>query len=60
MPPLYNNTVSQIVSYPTAIRKRVESLPEYKDSIKTIERRHIIKKIVVLILFAVIFFILSY
>jgi membrane-associated HD superfamily phosphohydrolase len=60
MPPLYNNPVSQIVSYPTAIRKRVESLPEYKDSIKTIEQKHIIKKIVALILFAIIFFIVSY
>ena len=26
------------MSYPTAIRKRIESLPEYKDSIKTEEK----------------------
>jgi hypothetical protein len=30
MPPLYKNPVSQITAYPIAIRKRVESLPEYK------------------------------
>ena len=33
IPPLYKNPIGQIMSYPTAIRKRVESLPEYKDSI---------------------------
>lgn len=33
IPPLYKNPIGQIMSYPTAIRKRVESLPEYKGSI---------------------------
>jgi hypothetical protein len=60
IPSLYKNPVSQIISYPTAIRKRVESLPEYKNSIKIIEQKHIAKKIIALVLFAIIFFIINY
>jgi uncharacterized membrane protein (DUF485 family) len=60
MPPLYKNPVSQIISYPKAIRKRVESLPEYKNTIKTIERKHIAKKIIALIVFAILFFVINY
>ena len=40
IPPLYKNPIGQIMSCPTAIRKRVESLPEYKDSIKTKEKHN--------------------
>lgn len=60
IPPLYKNPIGQIMSYPTAIRKRVESLPEYKDSIKTEEKNHIIKKISGLFLFAIILAVVSY
>jgi hypothetical protein len=33
LPPLFKNPMSQIMSYPPAIRKRVEALPEYKRTI---------------------------
>lgn len=36
------------MSYPPEIRKRVESLPEYKNSIMRIEKRHILKKLIAL------------
>ncbi len=36
--PLYKNPIGQIMSYPVEIRRRVESLPQYKDSIKTKEK----------------------
>ncbi|MDR1330089.1 MAG: hypothetical protein LBK23_10870, partial [Oscillospiraceae bacterium] len=55
MPALYKNPLSQIASYPTAIRKRVEALPEYKSTIKALERKHIARKIAAVILFAIIF-----
>jgi hypothetical protein len=60
LPPLYKNPISQIVSYPTAIRKRVESLSEYQDIVKTIEQKNIAKKIIGSILLAIIFAIISY
>jgi membrane-associated HD superfamily phosphohydrolase len=60
LPPLYKNPLSQIVSYPTAIRKRVESLPEYQNVIKKIERKNIVKKIIASILIAIIFAAISY
>ena len=47
------------MSYPTAIRKRVESLPEYKDSIKTEEKKNIIKNITVIFFVAIILAIVS-
>lgn len=38
MIPLYKNPIGQIMSYPKKIRERVESLPQYKDSIKKTEK----------------------
>lgn len=43
--PLAKNPVGQIMSFPVEIRRRVESLPQYKDSIKKKEKRHIWIKI---------------
>ena len=40
-----------IMSYPSEIIKRVESLPQYKGTIKQREKAHISKKIVGLIVF---------
>jgi hypothetical protein len=60
LPPLYKNPISQIVSYPTAIRKRVESLPEYQNTIKTVEQKNIVKKVIGSILMTIIFAIISY
>lgn len=46
LPTQYKDPVKYIMSYPPEIRKRVESLPEYKNSIKRTEKRHIIKKLI--------------
>lgn len=46
LPIQYKDPVKYIMSYPPEIRKRVESLPEYKDSIKRTERKHILKKLI--------------
>lgn len=43
---LRRNPVDFIMSYPPAIRRRVESLPQYADVIKSKKRRHISAKIV--------------
>ena len=34
------------MSYPPEIRKRMESLPEYKNTIKSTEKGHILKKLI--------------
>lgn len=44
--PQFKNPVSQITSYPPAIRKRVESLPQYKNSLSQTKKKSIIRKIV--------------
>ena len=41
----YKEPIKYIMSYPPEIRKRVESLPQYKDSIQATEKKHISKKI---------------
>ena len=46
LPTQYKDPVKYIMSYPPEIRKRVESLPEYKNSIKKTEKRHIVKKLI--------------
>lgn len=40
----YKDPVKYIMSYPPEIRKRVESLPEYKNSIKRTEKKTHIKE----------------
>lgn len=60
LPPQYKNPISQIMSYPTAIRKRVETLPEYKDIIKTEEKKNITKKVCGCVLLIIVFAIVSY
>jgi hypothetical protein len=59
--PLSKNPIGQIMSFPVEIRKRAESLPQYKDGIKKKEKRHIWFKILgafafVLILAVIAFF----
>lgn len=51
LPTQYKDPIKYIMSYPPEIRKRVESLPEYKNSIKRTEKGHILKKLVAVILF---------
>ena len=45
LPTQYKNPINYIMSYPPEIRKRVESLPEYKNSVKSTEKAHILKKL---------------
>ncbi|MBB2183758.1 hypothetical protein H0486_12835 [Lachnospiraceae bacterium MD1] len=44
--PLAKDPASMIMSFPVNVRKRVESLPQYKDKIKKKESNHILVKIV--------------
>mgnify|MGYP000766129303 CR=1 FL=1 len=46
LPTQYKNPIKYIMSYPPEIRKRVESLPEYKNTVKSTEKGHILKKLI--------------
>ena len=46
LPPQFKNPLSQITSYPPAIRSRVESLPQYKDIIGATKKNNITRKII--------------
>lgn len=46
LPPQFKNPLSQIVSYPPAIRARVESLPQYREILKGTRKRNIARKII--------------
>jgi hypothetical protein len=46
LPPLLKNPLTQIMSYPPAIRRRVEELPQYEGVIKQTERKNVALKIV--------------
>jgi uncharacterized membrane protein (DUF485 family) len=56
----YKNPVSQIMSYPPAIRKRVETLPEYQNTIKHDEKKQIFKKLCAVFLLVIILAFISY
>ncbi|MFA9466643.1 MAG: DUF6427 family protein [Velocimicrobium sp.] len=58
--PLAKNPVGQIMSYPVEIRRRVESLPQYKDSIKKKETRHIWIKILGAFVFVLVLAVIAY
>ena len=58
--PLYKNPVGQIMSYPAKIRKRVESLPQYQNSIKKQEKKHLTIKILAIFVFALILCVIAY
>lgn len=58
--PLYKNPVGQIMSYPKEIRRRVESLPQYKNSIKKKEKKHLSIKIISIFIFALVLAIVAY
>lgn len=60
LPPLYKNPITQIMSYPTAIRKRVEELPQYADVIKNVEKKHMSKKIAAAFVFSFVLSIVAY
>lgn len=50
MIPLAKNPVGQIMSYPVEIRRRVESLPQYKDVIVHKEKKHLWIKVIFVLL----------
>lgn len=58
--PLAKNPVGQIMSYPVEIRRRVESLPQYKDNIKKKETRHIKIKILGAFAFVLVLAVIAY
>ena len=54
LPSLYKEPIKHIMSYPLAIRKRVESLPQYKDIIQAKKKRHLTIKIIAIFVFVII------
>lgn len=60
IPPVFKNPLVQIGSYPPAIRKRVEELPQYKDVIKTAEKTHMTRKIIAAIVSIIILGVIAY
>jgi hypothetical protein len=60
LPPLYRNPLSQIASYPPAIRKRVSELPEYADTFQKAHKSGVIRKIAAVLVFVVLLAAVSY
>ena len=54
LPAQYKDPISMIMSYPPKIRERVESLPQYKETIKQREKSHFSKKIFGLLFFVIV------
>lgn len=50
LPPLYKNPLNCIMSYPTEIRQRVESLPRYQPVLASFKKKHIVNKLVFVVL----------
>lgn len=53
--PLMRNPIKGIMSYPPAIRKRIESLPQYQGSIQHEKHMHIGKKFLAVIIAILVF-----
>jgi len=60
LPPQFKDPLSQITSYPPAIRERVESLPQYKDCLKRTKEKNIARKIVGTIIATIALALLAY
>lgn len=60
LPTQYKGPIKMIMSYPPKIRKRVEELPQYKDSIQKREKAHIDKKIFGIVFFIIVFSAVAY
>jgi len=60
LPAQYKDPIKMIMSYPPEIIKRVETLPQYKNTIKQREKSHISKKIAGLVFFVVLFAVVAY
>lgn len=60
LPPLFKDPISMLVSYPPAIRKRVESLPQYQSILNQEKKRQIKKKIIAAIVISILLTIMAY
>lgn len=60
LPAQYKDPMSMIASYPPKIRKRVEELPQYKNTIKQKEKAHLTKKIFGLFFFVILLSLIAY
>ena len=60
LPAQYKDPLKMIASYPPEIIKRVEELPQYKDTIKQRKKSHISKKIFGLIFFVALLSVVAY
>ncbi|MFT3983445.1 MAG: hypothetical protein QM697_06035 [Lachnospiraceae bacterium] len=58
--PQFKNPLSQITSYPPAIRERVESLPQYKNSLSQTKKKSIVRKITGTLVAVIILALLAY
>ncbi len=61
LPAQYRNPLTQFASYPTAIKKRIYELPQYKDFIASVERKNWKRKIlgtllIVMLLTVIVYF----
>jgi len=59
LPSQFKNPLSQIASYPSAIRKRVEGLPQYRGMYRSERKRNIVRKTVGSLIAVVLFACLS-
>lgn len=60
VPSLFRNPVSHIMSYPREIRRRVESLAQYQDTIRQTKTRHLSLKIASVFVFAILLALTAY
>ncbi len=60
MPSFYKNPLAHIMSYPPVIRKRIESLPQYKDIIETKKKKHILAKYIFACVLVIILGLIAY
>ena len=57
---IYKDPISLIKSYPPAIIKRVEELSQYKDTIKSREKKHAYQKLIAVFVFVIVLAALAY
>lgn len=60
LPTQFKDPIKYIMSYPPEIRKRVESLPDYKNTINKTEKGHILKKLIAVFAFIVLLAVVAY
>lgn len=60
MPAQYKEPIKMIASYPPEVRRRVEQLPQYRETIKMREKAHLKKKLAGLAFFVPVFAAVAY